>query len=89
VGRLGRRVSGRAKGPRGGSSFVGEYPNRGETENAVPLSETSDGAPSIDSALEASDTEGDGSGGSLARRGGNVDEIVSGRFSAGRANDSD
>jgi len=55
-------VSGREKEPRGGSSMPGDVARRGETENAEPLSETRDGAQSTDSALEASDTDGEGSG---------------------------
>jgi hypothetical protein len=45
--------------------MMGAVVRRGETENADPLSETRDGAPSQDSALEASDTDGEGSGASL------------------------
>jgi hypothetical protein len=47
---------------RGGSSMLGEVANRGEMENAEELSETRDGAPSTDSALEPSDAAGEGSG---------------------------
>lgn len=49
------------------------------------MSETRDGAPSVDSDLEASETAGDGSGPSmpLPRRGGKpVDVMESGRFAA-------
>lgn len=64
IGRLGLLLSGRAD-PRGGNSMAGEWASRGDTENRLPLSEISEGAPSKDSALEASETEGDGSGASL------------------------
>lgn len=67
---------------------MGEYPSRGESENTVPLSDTRDGAPSYDSALEASETAGDGSGVSMVRREGRVDVIVRERFSVGRVNES-
>ena len=50
---------------RGGSSKPGDCARRGETEKAELTSEMSEGAPSIDSALEASDTAGDGSGRSI------------------------
>lgn len=67
IGRLGLLES-RAKELRGGSSIAGDVAKRGEIENVEPLSEIRDGAPSTDSALEASDTDGDGSGASLAGR---------------------
>ena len=83
-GRLGLLVS--LKEPRGGSSSEGEAANRGETEKVVPLSETRDGAPSIDSAREASETDGDGSGISVPRWDEKPDEeIARGRVSAGLA----
>lgn len=68
MGRLGRLVS-REKEFRGGSSIAGDVAKRGEIENVEPLSEIRDGAPSTDSALDASDTDGDGSGASLVGRG--------------------
>jgi hypothetical protein len=61
VGKLGLRSS-RPKGFRGGSSIPGEEARRGDIEKAEPLSETSDGAPSTDSALEPSETAGEGRG---------------------------
>jgi hypothetical protein len=67
MGRLGRLVS-RVKEFRGGSSIAGDVAKRGEIENVEPLSEIRDGAPSTDSALDASDTDGDGSGASLVGR---------------------
>lgn len=61
VGRLGLRESDGSP-PRGGSSIVGENTALGEVEKVeAPESETSDGAPSKESALEASEVEGDGS----------------------------
>jgi hypothetical protein len=39
---------------------LGDVATRGETEKADPESDISEGAPSTDSALEASDVEGDG-----------------------------
>ncbi len=42
--------------------MLGEAPSLGETEKAEPLSETSDGAPSTLSALDPSETAGEGSG---------------------------
>lgn len=84
IGRLGRLPSGRAKDTSGGSSTVGDRPSRGETENAEPLSEMRDGAPSTDSALEVSETDGDGRGVSLSRRDEKVDLMVR-EFSAGLA----
>lgn len=68
VGRLGLRES-RWKGFRGGSSIPGEEAKRGDIEKADPLSETREGAPSTDSALEASDAAGEGSGPSFRRQG--------------------
>jgi hypothetical protein len=46
--------------------MAGEVAKRGEIEKAEPWSEIRDGAPSTDSALEVSDTDGEGSGASLA-----------------------
>jgi len=51
-----------------------------------PLSEIRDGAPSTDSALEASETDGDESGASLDGRDPyEAEDIERGRVSAGRA----
>ncbi len=61
VGKLGLRLS-RLKWFRGGSSIPGEEARRGDIEKAEPLSETSDGAPSTDSALDPSETAGEGRG---------------------------
>jgi len=69
--------------------MAGEWANRGETENAVPLSDTSEGAPSYDSALDASDTDGEGRGVSLLRREGKEELMVKERVSAGLAKESD
>jgi hypothetical protein len=86
IGRLGLRVS-RLKGLRGGSSIPGDEANRGDMEKAEPLSETSEGAPSTDSALEASDTAGEGRGPSGPfRQGKPEDEMLRGR-SKGLAKD--
>lgn len=41
---------------------MGDGATRGEIEKDEPVSETRDGAPSIESALETSETEGDGRG---------------------------
>lgn len=41
--------------------MLGEVIGLGDAENAEPLSETSDGAPSTLSALDASETTGEGS----------------------------
>jgi len=59
AGRLGRR---RWTGSfiRGGSSKDGDGAKRGETEKFEPLSETSDGGPSSEPALDISDAAGDG-----------------------------
>lgn len=57
----GLRASRRSKEDRGGSSSDGDEATRGEMEKLEPVSEIRDGAPSYDSALDASDTEGDGS----------------------------
>jgi len=67
MGRLGLLTS-LAKGFKGGNSIAGDVAKRGEMENVEPWSEIRDGAPSTDSALEASDTDGDGSGASPAGR---------------------
>jgi len=86
IGRLGLRVS-RLKELRGGSSMPGEEANRGDMENAEPLSETSEGAPSTDSALDASETAGEGRGPSgPCRQDKPEDEMLRGR-SKGLAND--
>lgn len=58
----------RGKVFRGGSSIAGDVARRGEIEKVEPLSEIRDGAPSTDSALDASDTDGDGRGASLGGR---------------------
>lgn len=71
--------------------MAGEVATRGEIENIEPVSDTSDGAPSTDSARETSEDDGEGSGVSKARlEGEKVDMIMSGRFpkAAGRANES-
>jgi len=89
TGRLGL-PSGGGSELRGGTLLVGDCPSRGETENTVLLSETRDGGPSIDFALEAADTDGDGSGVSLVRPDEKkVGVIVRERFSAGLAKGSD
>jgi hypothetical protein len=60
-GRLGRLVFlEQPRLVRGGSSILGDVATRGEVEKVDPESDTSEGAPSTDSALEASDVEGDG-----------------------------
>jgi hypothetical protein len=46
----------------GGSSRDGDDATRGEMEKLEPVSDISDGAPSYESAREASDTDGDGRG---------------------------
>jgi hypothetical protein len=74
VGKLGLRLS-RLKGFRGGSSIPGEEARRGDIEKAEPLSETSDGAPSTDSALEPSETAGEGRGPSGPCRHGNPEGV--------------
>lgn len=58
-GRDGLRAS-RRLNERGGSSSEGEDATLGEMEKLDPVSEIKEGAPSSDSALDASDTEGDG-----------------------------
>lgn len=50
----------RSNEERGGSSSDGEDATRGEMEKLEPVSEIKEGAPSNDSARDASDTEGDG-----------------------------
>ena len=67
IGRLSLLLSFLANPLRGGSS-TGEVVKRGDNENVDPQSETSDGGPSTDSALEASETAGDGSGPSITPR---------------------
>ena len=85
IGRLGLLVS-RAKEFKGGSSIAGEVAKRGEIENVEPWSEIRDGAPSTDSALDASDTDGEGSGASLVGRDTHDEDVIGrGRFSAGLA----
>lgn len=88
MGRLGRLAS-RANECRGGSSIAGEVAKRGEIENVEPWSEMRDGAPSTDSALETSDTEGEGSGASVCGRDAYEEDMMDcGRFSVGLAKDS-
>ena len=53
---------------RGGSSIAGEVAKRGEPAYE-PLSEMREGAPSKDSARDASDTDGEGRGASRLCRG--------------------
>jgi hypothetical protein len=64
----------------------GDVARRGDTEKREPLSETRDGAPSTDSALDASDTDGEGSGECLEEYA--ADEIVRGLLVAGLAYES-
>lgn len=66
-GTLGLRPS-REKELRGGSSRLGDVANRGDMEKDELVSETRDGAPSTDSALDASEAAGDGSDESMPRR---------------------
>jgi hypothetical protein len=87
VGRLGLRVS-RLTGLRGGSSIPGEEAKRGDIENAEPLSETSEGAPSTDSALEASEAAGEGRGPSGLFRHGKPEGVMLRGRPKGLANDS-
>lgn len=65
--RDGLRASRRSNDERGGSSREGEDATLGEMEKLEPVSEIKDGAPSIDSARDASDTEGDGRGAQILR----------------------
>jgi hypothetical protein len=64
---LGLLLSFLANPLRGGSS-TGEVVKRGDTEKVDPQSETSDGGPSTDSALETSETAGEGRGPSTTPR---------------------
>lgn len=75
MGRLGRLLS-RENECRGGSSRHGDCAKRGDTEKAELASEISEGAPSIDSALEASETAGDGSGPSMPILEGKLVEVM-------------
>jgi len=67
-GRLGLLPSGGKDEVRGGSSMPGDIASRGEMEKAELLSEMRDGAPSTDSARDASETAGEGRGPSKFRR---------------------
>ena len=87
VGKLGLRLS-RWKGFRGGSSIPGEEAKRGDIEKADPLSETSEGAPSTDSALDPSETAGEGRGPSGPCRHGKPDGVRLRGRPRGLANDS-
>jgi hypothetical protein len=60
----------------GGSSMPGDGKALGEMDKVDPESETSDGAASIESALETSDVEGDGRGISLCLRFGEKSEVT-------------
>jgi len=60
TGRLGRLEAEYSMQFSGGSSMPGDGKALGEMDKVDPESETSDGAASIESALEASDVEGDG-----------------------------
>jgi len=60
TGRLGRLEVEYSMPFRGGSSMLGDGKALGEVDKIDPESETSDGAASIESALETSDVEGDG-----------------------------
>jgi len=87
VGKLGRRLS-RLNRLRGGSLIPGEEARRGDIEKAELLSETSEGVPSTDSALEALETAGEGRGPSgLCREGKPEGVRLKGRL-RGLANDS-
>jgi hypothetical protein len=86
VGKLGLRLS-RLKGFRGGSSIPGEEARRGDIENAEPLSDTSEGAPSTDSAREPSETAGEGRGPSGPCRQGKPEGVRSRGRPRGLAND--
>lgn len=90
MGRLPRLVSW-PKALSGGSSMLGEVARRGEAENAEPVSETRDGAPSTLSALDPSETAGDGSGPSNPLLTEKLDGcvIVKARGAAGLAKESD
>lgn len=50
---------------RGGNSIFGDAAIRGELEKAEPVSDTSDGVPSSESDLDASEADGEGSGASI------------------------
>lgn len=64
-------------------------PRRGDIENAELESETRDGAPSKDSARDASETAGEGRAPSMPCRGEKlVDVRVSGLFDAGLGKES-
>jgi hypothetical protein len=67
-GRLGLLPSGEKDEVKGGSSMVGDTASRGEMEKAELVSEMSEGAPSTDSALDTSETAGEGRGPSKCRR---------------------
>jgi len=68
--------------------MLGEVVNLGDTENAEPLSETSDGAPSTLSALDPSETAGEGSASLTPRlEGKSVGVRVSAREAAGLGKD--
>lgn len=75
-GKLGRLRS-REKEFRGGKSSVGDCARRGDTEKEELASEMSEGAPpSTDSALEASETAGDGSGPSMTILDGKLVDVM-------------
>ena len=68
--------------------MLGDGNALGEMANVDPVSETSDGAASRESALEPSDVDGEGSGISIWRRfEGKSDETVRGWTAAGRSKD--
>jgi hypothetical protein len=68
TGRLGRLEVEYSMRFRGGNSIPGEDKALGEMESVELQSETSDGAASIESALETSEVEGDGRGISVCMR---------------------
>ncbi len=86
-GRLGLLPSEGKDDVRGGSSIPGDTASRGEVEKAELLSEIRDGAPSTDSALDASETAGEGSGPSKCCRNWLDDVIVRGFGTTGLVKD--